>query len=523
MVIQPNSTIILYTGMPLDNTYTDTLYFSSKTAQTNFFTVNNIYFKRSFSVNTYQRVNLGVFEANCKADDIYDCNYMAFQNTNFGDKWFYAFINSVEYVNNQTTRVNFEIDVMQTYLFDAELEYCYVEREHSASDEVGDNILPEPVSLGEYLYQDYHVLPWLNDQCIVVGIVDTNGNAVEGQVYDGIYGGAKLRAYNATPQGVSAVNTYLSSFIQKMDSIVCIYMCPKDIITLDTIPDTSEGYPILYGERGKFIYYLNETPAQNLQSINGYIPKNKKLFTYPYNYYHVDNGDGQELALRYEFFQNNRPRLLIEGCVSLPIQVCCRPVGYKGIPYTEGQGINSREPLMTETLTIATFPLCSWNYDTFQAWVAQNLVPSVSRILTGIGYGGAVGGLGTGLNELTRFYEASIQADTCRGNVSSGNVNYANNRQRFYVGQCSINAQNAEVIDNFFTRYGYACNKIKLPNRSYRPHWNYVKTNGCNIIGKCPSEDIKKMCNIYDTGITFWKNASEVGNYLLDNRPVNNP
>lgn len=50
-----------------------------------------------------------------KAEDLYDCNYLAFQNTSFGSKWFYAFITSVEYVNNITSEITFEIDVLQTY------------------------------------------------------------------------------------------------------------------------------------------------------------------------------------------------------------------------------------------------------------------------------------------------------------------------------------------------------------------------------------------------------------------------
>ena len=30
-------------------------------------------------------------------------------------------------------------------------------------------------------------------------------------------------------------------------------------------------------------------------------------------------------------------------------------------------------------------------------------------------------------------------------------------------------------------------------------------------------DDVRKICSIYDSGITFWKNPSEVGNYSLDN------
>ena len=52
-----------------------------------------------------------------------------------------------------------------------------------------------------------------------------------------------------------------------------------------------------------------------------------------------------------------------------------------------------------------------------------------------------------------------------------------------------------------------------------RPHWNYVKTIDCSISGSVPSDDEKTICNIFDKGITFWKNGNEIGNYSLDNRP----
>ena len=45
-------------------------------------------------------------------------------------------------------------------------------------------------------------------------------------------------------------------------------------------------------------------------------------------------------------------------------------------------------------------------------------------------------------------------------------------------------------------------------------------TNGCVLKGNAPADDIRKICSIYDDGITFWKNPSEVGNYSLDNSLV---
>lgn len=44
------------------------------------------------------------------AENLYDCNYIMFQNASFGTKWFYAFITSVAYENNETSRITMEID-----------------------------------------------------------------------------------------------------------------------------------------------------------------------------------------------------------------------------------------------------------------------------------------------------------------------------------------------------------------------------------------------------------------------------
>ena len=77
--------------------------------------------------------------------------------------------------------------------------------------------------------------------------------------------------------------------------------------------------------------------------------------------------------------------------------------------------------------------------------------------------------------------------------------------------------------------FGYAVKQVKIPNVrasgvTLRPHWNYVKTTACIIhsaTGKgLPAEDEETISNIYDKGITFWTNASEVGNYEVDNSPT---
>ena len=176
--------------------------------------------------------------------------------------------------------------------------------------------------------------------------------------------------------------------------------------------------------------------------------------------------------------------------------------------------------------------MCSWNTDAFKAWLAQNALPIHSAGRHAIGIAGgmllgtplspiAIGATALSISNLmSQGYKASISADITKGSLSSGNIDVASKKQSFWGGRTSVNKNYAKIIDDYFTKYGYAVKSLKRPNRSSRPHWNYVKTLGCTLTGSIPADDIKKLCDIYDNGITFWKNGSEVGNYSLNNSPT---
>ena len=102
------------------------------------------------------------------------------------------------------------------------------------------------------------------------------------------------------------------------------------------------------------------------------------------------------------------------------------------------------------------------------------------------------------------------------GSTNSGN-DIANNNFGYRVFNMAITAEYAEIIDNFFERFGYAVKKNKVPNMDTRPHWNYVKTTDAYITGNCPADALAKIISIFNHGVTFWKVPSEVGNYSLNN------
>jgi len=52
-----------------------------------------------------------------------------YQNSNYDNKWFYAFIVNMEYENNGTTNIQIKTDVWQTWQFDLIFMQSFIDRE----------------------------------------------------------------------------------------------------------------------------------------------------------------------------------------------------------------------------------------------------------------------------------------------------------------------------------------------------------------------------------------------------------
>ena len=114
MAFAPITTVRLCRAVPLDNTYRDQLTFDNRAAQESFFAGKTQYSAGDLS---YQREN-SMIRYPAQYDALVDCNYLCYRNPQFGDKWFYAFITNLEYESEVMTKIYFEIDAYQTYMFD---------------------------------------------------------------------------------------------------------------------------------------------------------------------------------------------------------------------------------------------------------------------------------------------------------------------------------------------------------------------------------------------------------------------
>lgn len=568
MYIEPNTEIKILKNCPLDTTYEHTLWFSNYIAQYNYF---DSLTKYTLTRQSYQRVRRGWMRVEKKAEDLYDCNYLMFRNLAFGNKIFYAFITSVEYVNDVTSEIAFEMDEMQTWLFNWDFDECFVIREHSKYDEIGDNLIPEPVNCGTYVngtpiktnvFTDWKIVVISTGKIdgVIPGLVPADGG-----FYAGVYGSCDYHIFSADSTGVSHVHTLLNqlSFWNNPEVIAGIYMLPSVFIPADpsTITTAIQSQNDAYLRAGQFTVPFHEdgwSEQGEFTLFGGYKPKNKKLYTYPYNYFICDNNQGQTKEFRYEYFDRVVGMTFnLLSDYGLEPSVMCVPMGYMQKRQNVGEIVED----MTDALTITNFPKCTWATTDLGAKLVQSgmslalfaatggltlgssgvtakgfeplqsnaqfALPSANELATQNRWESPVKGVGNTMNFRMNPADAIVAGiigrDIMNSRVSShignGNTTYVADWFDFTFKQVFVDEQFAKCIDDFFTAYGYQTNRIKIPNRSSRPHWNYLRTANCTVKGSIPADSMKKICEIHNAGITYWKNGNEVGNYNLDNSP----
>lgn len=121
--------IRLLSGVPFSNDYKHSRWFDTLTQQTTYFTGKTVV--HSMTQANFQRIEGKNFvSVNESIDSLWGTNYIMFQNAQYNNKWFYAFVTKLEYVQRNTTYVHFEIDVFQTWKFEMNFKPSYVVREH---------------------------------------------------------------------------------------------------------------------------------------------------------------------------------------------------------------------------------------------------------------------------------------------------------------------------------------------------------------------------------------------------------
>ena len=565
--IVPNSDVKLLHGVPIDTSYTHTLYFPNDTQQQNYF-LSKV--KYSFAKVSYVRNSKGVIKLQISADNIRDCNYMMFRNTAYSNKWFYAFITAIDYVSNATSMVQFVIDPLQTWLFDMQLGQCYIERQHSETDVPGDNLIPEGLETGDYMYLD-NDLDWsktFTGYDVVVyatfkGAWISNHWVFDRQQGDyrwGIYTGLNIRVFRNIEQQatIDSLNSFITQATEtygEENGIVAMIMIPSNSLDNNNLP----------------VQELHTVPK--ITSIDGYTPRNKKLLTYPYVFIEGQNCEGAVAVFPQEYFasgggSNTVCNFMVTYNITVAPCAVCIPLYYKrsDINYAEALYINN-------------FSQCSYNTDLFKAYMAQSLTAKIGQdAIDMIGSyinpwknSGNTGRMQQGFNNAMDAWQSAVDSNGAISDTTRAVLNYpgtsvltlaggitaalsgnageifntiftsmaqayeksvaaphntggntpdyltSNRLKGFWFFHRVIRPEFARKIDQFFDRFGYAQHKIDTPNIRARNRWTYVKTVDCMVHGNIPADAIATIQSIFDGGITWWADTDNVGNYSLLN------
>lgn len=122
--------IRLLNEIPFSNDYKHTRWFDSVEDQTAyFFSKTPVHMMNDY---TFQRVEgKTILACHVSIDALRGVNYVMFRNTEYNNKWFYCFVTKLEYKQRNNTHVHFELDVLQTWMFQMRFKPSYVMREHT--------------------------------------------------------------------------------------------------------------------------------------------------------------------------------------------------------------------------------------------------------------------------------------------------------------------------------------------------------------------------------------------------------
>lgn len=385
--VEPNGTIQLFCNVGIDSSYRNTFWFDSIGDQTNYF--SSLSGTKTYPKCYYTRKNRGYIRVKDLADHLYNYNYMRYNNYSHKNKWIYCFITSVDYINENTTQINYEVDVIQTYMFDVRIRNSFVERQHSFTDEIGDNLVEENLNIGEnYLIEKnaeiYDLTP--NRFCFMSS---QHAQSIQLDRTPSIstingYSGRICVLITRVPQS-AADSTYLSGIVKLVlstisdDSIVNIFMYSSVLDSLITNVNLDDPNATWAGnlQTNDPIYSVgpiriaNINPSISLTNTFGnYTAKNKKLLTYPYKYFSVLGADKDSVDYKYELFADrNNIRFDLFGAIFPFPQYALYPKNYMGITSNN----SSSYPIGYEFgVKITDYPVVPFATDTFKGYLLQN-------------------------------------------------------------------------------------------------------------------------------------------------------
>jgi hypothetical protein len=533
--------------VPWDAEYTNIVDFSTQDVQEN--KITSIMKIHKTDCTYIQKDSAIILKGN--ADKYKYMNYCCYFNANeYSRKMFYNFIDRIEYVAKNTTKIYLKTDVWQTWQFDTVFRQSWIERSHvpKSSDTIGGNLEPEPLSPIPIITRESESSIGTNaqwDPQWVLHAASKYNSSTGKYEYDGVGDVNTFAEYGFYIDSKADIKTYLEEYGRKsfddvvgdIDATINWKAVLNAFLSGGTSSDAGQalvlsGLPTL-GElqdhRDELIglyaipkwartsanYATNEekTLSEEMPTTNnlacGYTPRNKKMLSSMFKAYVLYSRSGIYIPLKPE---------AIDGKIT--VECACIPMDIGGF-YLRLRNYNERDK---QFLFVGYRGERRVGYDANTGLnKAITLMQSVPQI---------AGGVASVIAEPTATFEIAGQVlqqgvnlidklGTSLGSFGNNTnlINITNGRATLRWTDISPTLSECERFDSFFDCFGYSINEFGNP-RSYftnRSNWNYIKTRNLNFTFFGNKDDESEFASIFNNGTTVWHNIDTMGDYTKDN------
>lgn len=362
------SNVFFKKGVPFSNDNKHTRWFDSIGEQFSYFSSRPTVHAMD-EVKFVENNGKNYIGADAGIDDLRDVNYLMFQNAQYNNKWFYAFVTQLKRKTSSMTEVYFEIDVLQTWRFEMTILSSYVIREHCPLWNPDGSPVINTVDEGLNYGTDYenvkviHHIPNSGIRFLVIACKKAVHGANIDKVLPSLVGVGQPFSYyvvpfvdkdvivNATIQGEShrmstLIDTLASLYKDdKMTNNIVTMFITEQIGLRYTTEENEAGYGINFSSDGQVVEYAVSDGAKMVyisdckqfstkntmigQKYDGYRSvKESKLLMYPYTVLTLDDMQGNRRDFKNEYISRPDITLTAKGSLGTSNKVSYSIAGY---------------------------------------------------------------------------------------------------------------------------------------------------------------------------------------------------
>lgn len=508
---------VYFLNVPFSSNYNNVLIFKNKIEQENYFKL-----KMKFLINncTYIREERGGYlRVNKHIDELRNVNYVMYNNNKFLNKYFYAFIDRLEYLNEQVTKVFLKGDVFQTWQYDFTLGKSFIER---YSDYENMNTLSDIVSTGKL------------ETIFCKEFTFNNDSSKQGKYF--IF-------FNTNPfiddaSGENTISCELGDY-----SIPCMVLCyDSPFMISKIIQEVSNkgradriqsaffmpfclGLDIKIGEyHGGYDLNIDKTTISlvtdvvvNYETLPSYVvdvPQNlfryTKELSYPYTEFElIDKITGNTIKLDLCKFQNPfQPEFKVIPVLNEKSFIKIVPIGYNGDEYSIQNSLIINCQCDMPVFNNSYGKYLKENRMSNLINGSLNAVYGVGSLVTGniMGVASSIGNISNVVNQESQAKELANQ---CSG-ISADTFDYINFSSGILCNIKSMDMYHVQVARDFWKCFGYPIRKVTTyPFYKVNEKQIYIKTENVNLISEnIPQEELQIIENIFNNGLNIWNNPT---------------